>query len=66
MTPTTTSSGIEYADVRTVTGPLLVVAGVRGVGWDEFARVRLPGGQERHGLVLEVDDDLAVLQLLEG
>lgn len=57
---------IEYSDVRELRGPLLVVRGVQAVTWDEFALVRLPGGGERHGLVLEVDRDLAVVQVLEG
>jgi V/A-type H+-transporting ATPase subunit B len=47
-------------------GPLVVVEGVRGVGWDEFARVRLADGEVRRGLVLEVDHDLAVVEVLEG
>ncbi len=52
---------VQYANIAQVRGPLLVVRGVAGVGWDEFARIRLPGGQVRHGLVLEVDRDLAVV-----
>ena len=47
-------------------GPLVIMQGVAGVGWDEFATIRLPSGQQRHGLVLEVDRDLAVVQVLEG
>ena len=57
---------VEYTEVAAVRGPLLVVQGVADVGWDEFARIRLPDGQVRHGLVLEVDRDLAVVQVLEG
>ncbi|HEX6872249.1 MAG TPA: V-type ATP synthase subunit B [Micromonosporaceae bacterium] len=57
---------VEYQDVASVRGPLLVVRGVDGVGWDEFARIRLGNGETRHGLVLEVDGDLAVVQVLEG
>ncbi|WP_234532677.1 V-type ATP synthase subunit B [Streptomyces shenzhenensis] len=57
---------VEYTDVRELRGPLVVVAGVRGVGWDEFATVALDSGERRHGLVLEVDRDLAVVQVLEG
>jgi V/A-type H+-transporting ATPase subunit B len=60
------TSMIEYTTISRVRGPLLVVQQVAGVGWDEFARIRLPGGETRHGLVLEVDRDLAVLQVLEG
>jgi V/A-type H+-transporting ATPase subunit B len=57
---------LEYTNVAEVRGPLLVVRGVAGVGWDEFARIRLAGGELRHGLVLEVDRDLAIVQVLEG
>lgn len=57
---------IEYTTVARVQGSLLVVRGVSGVGWDESALIRMPDGQVRHGLVLEVDRDLAVVQVLEG
>lgn len=57
---------VSHTDVRALRGPLLVVGGVAGVGWDEFATVDLPRGEERHGLVLEVDRDLVTLQVLEG
>ncbi|GII75917.1 V-type ATP synthase subunit B [Sphaerisporangium rufum] len=57
---------LEYTDVAELRGPLAVVRGVAGVGWDEFAVIRLPGGGTRHGLVLEVDRDLALVQVLEG
>jgi V/A-type H+-transporting ATPase subunit B len=56
----------EYTGVAEVRGPLLVVRGVSGVGWDEFATIRLGNGETRHGLVLEADRDLAVVQVLEG
>lgn len=57
---------IEYTGLRELRGPLAVVAGVAGVGWDEFVRLTLGSGERRHGLVLEVDRDLAVVQVLEG
>jgi V/A-type H+-transporting ATPase subunit B len=57
---------VEYSDIDAIRGPLLVVRGVSGVGWDEFVRIRLDGGPPRHGLVLDVDRDLAVVQVLEG
>ena len=56
---------IEYTAVRELRGPLVVVTGVTGVGWDAFVRITLAGGERRHGLVLEVDRDLAVVQVLE-
>ena len=66
----------EFTDVAELRGPLMIVRGVQGVGWDEFATIRIddpgpgPAGnrdaQVRHGLVLETDGDLAVVQVLEG
>ena len=56
----------EYTDIAELRGPLLVVSGVSGVGWDEFATIRMDSGETRHGLVLEVSEDLAVVQVLEG
>ncbi|MFJ1730552.1 V-type ATP synthase subunit B [Streptomyces sp. NPDC088254] len=56
---------IEYTGVRDLRGPLLFVEGVGGVGWDEFATIVLDSGERRHGLVLEVDRDIAVVQVLE-
>jgi V/A-type H+-transporting ATPase subunit B len=57
---------IEHTAISQVRDPLLFVSHVEGVGWDEFVDVRVDGGRVRHGLVLEVVDDLAVLQVLEG
>lgn len=56
---------VEYTAVRELRGPLAVLEGVEGVGYDEFARITLESGEQRHGLVLEVDRDLAVVQVLE-
>ncbi|QRX90234.1 V-type ATP synthase subunit B [Streptomyces noursei] len=57
---------VEYTSVRELRGPLIVVEGVGGVGWDEFATITLASGERRHGVVLEVRDDLAVVEVLEG
>lgn len=65
-----TGLAVEHSDVQEMHGPLLLVRGVSGVGWDESAVIRIaldaPGSEERHGIVLEVDRDLAVVQVLEG
>ncbi|WP_169947055.1 V-type ATP synthase subunit B [Microbispora sp. H11081] len=57
---------LEYTDVAELRGPLVMVRGTKGVGWDEYASIELETGQRRHGLVLEVDHDLAVVQVFEG
>ncbi|MER6610395.1 V-type ATP synthase subunit B [Streptomyces sp. NPDC000927] len=56
---------VEYTAIRELRGPLAVVDGVSGVGWDEFVLVTLESGEQRHGLVLEVDRKVAVVQVLE-
>ncbi|WP_340375282.1 V-type ATP synthase subunit B [Streptomyces sp. SS7] len=60
------SGGVEYTAVRELRGPLAVVEGVAGVGWDEFALISLATGERRHGVVLDADRELAVVQVLEG
>jgi V/A-type H+-transporting ATPase subunit B len=60
------SAPIEYDSATSIKGPLLVVEGVRDVGWDEVVEVRLDSGEIRHGVVLEVDRDVAVIQVFEG
>ena len=57
---------VEYASVASARGPLLVVEGVEDVGWDEVAAIRLDSGELRNGVVLDVDRELAVVQVLEG
>jgi len=57
---------VEHASIGELRGPLIVVQDVDGVGWDEFVTVRVDGAADRHGVVLEVDRDLAVVQVLEG
>ncbi|MCB0930798.1 MAG: V-type ATP synthase subunit B [Mycobacterium sp.] len=59
-------SWIDFTGVRELRGPLAVVDGVTGVGWDEYVSISLADGTQRHGLVLEVDEDTAVVQVLEG
>ncbi|MCK7622212.1 V-type ATP synthase subunit B [Streptomyces sp. RS10V-4] len=57
---------VTYTSVRELRGPLAVVTGVQGVGWDEFATLTLASGERRYGVVLEVRDDIAVVEVLEG
>ncbi len=59
-------ASIEHMRVDSVRGPLVVVGDVTGVGWDEIAEIRLASGERRHGVVLDVHDDLAVIQVFEG
>ena len=57
---------VEYSSAAALRGPLLVVDGIAGVGWDEVVEIRLDSGGVRHGVVLEVERDLAVIEVFEG
>lgn len=57
---------IEHRALRSIRGPLITVKDVGGVGFDEVAEIRLASGEVRHGIVLEVDRDLAIVEVLEG
>ena len=55
----------EYHTIREISGPLMVVDGVEGVGFDELAEIRLQNGERRLCRVLEVDGARALVQLFE-
>ncbi|KEH97850.1 V-type ATP synthase subunit B [Clostridium massiliodielmoense] len=56
----------EYKTVREVVGPLMLVEGTRGVTYDELVEIELQTGEVRHGRVLEISEDKALIQLFEG
>ena len=41
----------EYTTVTEVTGPLMVVDGVEGVGYNEIVEIETPNGEHRQGQV---------------
>ena len=57
---------VEHTLIESLRGPLMVIGDVAGVGFDEIAAIRLPSGELRHAVVLDVHDDLAVVQVFEG
>ncbi|MEZ5230699.1 MAG: V-type ATP synthase subunit B [Acidimicrobiales bacterium] len=57
---------IEVDDVLRVDGPLLFVRVTEPVGWDDHVDVRVPGGDIRHGVVIDVERDLAIVEVYEG
>lgn len=56
----------EYKTIREVVGPLMLVEGVEGVKYDELVEIEQDNGDIRHGKVLEVNGDKALVQLFEG
>ncbi|HNX95262.1 MAG TPA: V-type ATP synthase subunit B [Holophaga sp.] len=58
--------GLEYVGASRIEGPLVVVERVRDVGFDEMVEILDPGGHPRLGRVLEISEQQAVVQVLEG
>ena len=56
----------EYKTIKEVVGPLMLVEGVDGVGYNELVEITQKNGEVRRGKVLEVKGDKAVVQLFES
>ena len=56
----------EYKTIKEVVGPLMLVDGVEGVKYDELVEIEQANGEIRHGKVLEVNKDRALVQLFES
>ncbi|WP_319218969.1 V-type ATP synthase subunit B [uncultured Trichococcus sp.] len=56
----------EYKTVTEVVGPLMAVEQVEGVKFDELVEIQMQTGEIRHGQVLEVSKDKAMVQIFEG
>ncbi len=58
--------GQEVTGATRIEGPLLVIENVSGVGYDEVVEVLDPQGRIRHGRVLEVGENMAVVEVFAG
>ncbi len=57
---------IKYTTVSEIAGPLMVVEGVKEVGYGEIVKIVESSGKERLGQVLEAGEGKAVVQVFEG
>ncbi len=57
---------IEYTGLTEISGSLVALEGVTGVGYDEMAELTLSDGSRRLGRVILIDGDRVVLQVFEG
>jgi len=55
----------KHIGASEISGPLLIVEGIRGAGFAEMVRVE-QGDIKRTGRVIEIDDDKAVIQVFSG
>jgi vacuolar-type H+-ATPase subunit B/Vma2 len=51
---TKTGSGLEYKGVASISGPIIVVENVQGVGYDELVAVKTQSGETRLGKVIKI------------
>jgi len=56
----------EYRTVQEISGPLLLVNNIDQATYEELVEVKLASGEIRHGKVLEVHNDRALVQIFEG
>ena len=70
MTPATgrplLEAPVEVRVVDRVDGPLLFVAGTEGVGWNDYVEIRIGDAPARHGVVVDIDHGLAIIEVFEG
>ena len=57
---------LEYTNLTGISGPLIFVQGVKGVGYGDLVEIRNGSGEVRTGQTLEVDEEMAVVQVFEG
>jgi len=56
---------LETQNIKSVSGPLILVDGARGARYEELVEVVLSSGEKRLGRVLEIEEDTALIQLFE-
>lgn len=56
----------EYKTVSEISGPLMAVEGVEGIGYDEVVEIETPDGEGKRGQVLEVEKGEAIVQVFGG
>ena len=59
-------TGRRFSTIREISGPLLFVEAVSGVGYGELVEVITPTGEQRTGQVIDVSERITVVQVFEG
>ncbi len=57
---------LEYTGITKIEGPLLVIDGVRDVGFDEIVEINLDNGTKKTGRITAIDGERAVVEVFEG
>jgi V/A-type H+-transporting ATPase subunit B len=59
-------AGRTFLTIKEISGPLLFVGSVTGVGYGELVEVTTPSGEERTGQVIDVSEQVTIVQVFEG
>ena len=59
-------AGRTFLTIREISGPLVFVESVTGVGYGELVEVTTPSGEDRTGQVIDVSEDVTIVQVFEG
>lgn len=57
---------IDYIGVKEISGPLIILDGVKEASFEEIVDIRLENGTIRSGRVVEIYGDKVVIQVFEG
>ena len=57
---------LEHLGLTGVSGPLVILEGVEGIGFDEIAVITVGEDDQRLGRVIQIDGSRAILQVFEG
>ena len=57
---------LEYIGLDRISGPLVVISGVKGVGFGEAVEIVPSDGRSRQGRILSISEDVAVVEVFEG
>lgn len=56
----------EYIGLKEINGPLVVLEGVNGASYEEIVEIKVSDSEVRHGKIIEISGDCAVVQVFEG
>ena len=59
-------AGRIFLTVKEISGPLVFVKSVTGVGYGELVEVSAPSGESRTGQVIDVSEEVTIVQVFEG
>jgi V/A-type H+-transporting ATPase subunit B len=57
---------VEYLGLKNISGPLIVLEGVKNASFEELVEIDVGGRETRLGRIMDVSDDVVVIQVFEG